>query len=105
MTDAPKLGQIITGPAERDAVHVAIAPVTAGERLLPGQRVAVIHNKAYRNATPVGIVDPFLREPVEPGDRFYVWLFPGTITSLRHSWSHPAFDPVLPVNEEAHDRR
>ena len=32
-----KLGSLIDGPAQRDAIHIAVAPVVAGEPLLPGQ--------------------------------------------------------------------
>lgn len=99
------LGKIITGPAVRDAVHVAVAPVTARHRILPGQRVKVENGLASLTTTPGhGIADPFLREPVEAGQKFFVWLYPGTVTSLVHHWTHPAFDPALPINEEAYDR-
>jgi hypothetical protein len=40
---------------------------------------------------PVGVVDPFLFELVKPGDRFWLLLNPGSITGLRHDWSHPDF--------------
>jgi hypothetical protein len=91
-----KLGQLIDSTAGRDAIHVAIAPVEAGEGLRPGERVgvAVIGDRfiASRNAEPkLGIIDPFLTETVPAGKRCYICLFPGTITGLRHVWMHPAF--------------
>jgi hypothetical protein len=43
---------------------------------------------------PIGVVDPFLVKPVEPGQRFWLFLYPGSITGLRHVWSHPAFAAV-----------
>lgn len=97
------LGKIITGPQSRDAVHVAVAPVTASERLSPGQPVVFCQSGDAENVKAlvggegiewVGIVDPFLRSTVFPGQRFWMWLTPGSITSLRHDWTHPAFGPV-----------
>jgi hypothetical protein len=88
----PRLGQLL-GPSElRDAVHVALCPMMAGERLEPGEHVRVEDGDAHSAAAGegVGVVDPFLRRPVEPGERFWLLLYPGTITSLRHEWSHPA---------------
>jgi len=89
-----KLGQIITGAAARDAIHVAVAPVEAGENLAVGQRVCLVNNVAvpeFVDNTAVGIVDPFLPSQVRVGQTFWLFLFPGTITALRHEWTHPAF--------------
>lgn len=87
-----ELGQPISGPAYRDAVHVAVIPVTAGQRLHAGERVSIVDGAAFaseRNA--VGIVDPFLQQPLEMGQSFWLFLLPNTITGMRHQWAHPAF--------------
>ena len=76
-------------------MHIAVAPVTALVKLCPGQQIGVDNEG---NAFPslfepsVGVVDPFLLNGPEKGDRFFLWLQPGTITSLRHEWTHPAFE-------------
>lgn len=94
------LGQMITGEAGRDAVHIAIAPVTAGERLLPGQHVGVIMapDVVARSGDHIGIVDPFLTTWIEAGARFYLCLYPNSITSLRHEWTHPSFLASLVIS-------
>ena len=96
---AQRIGKIIRTKAERDAIHVAVAPAVANEQLEPGTHVGLAKNgKAtkYGIMGNVGIVDPFLAEIVQKGDRFYIFLYPGSITSLRHEWTHEAFPDSLP---------
>lgn len=88
----------------RDAIHVAVITVTASPTLRRGQKVFIwSKDDGKLLASPAGsegvgeeadgIVDPFLDvELVLSGQRFLLCLFPRTITSLRHSWTHPAFD-------------
>ena len=74
-----KVGELASPDHKRDAIHVPVVPMRAVGVLQPGQRLRD------------GVVDPFLREPVQPGQWFYLFLFPGTVTSLRHVWTHPGF--------------
>lgn len=94
--DQIKVGKLCEPDAGRDAIHVAIFPATAQRILAPGQYVGFVEDgntELVGTATvhKIGIVDPFLKQMVQRGDRFYVFLFPQTITGLRHVWSHPAF--------------
>jgi hypothetical protein len=88
-----KLGSLITEPEGRDAIHIAVAPVVAADDLGPGEHVGIMPNgMASAAATPaIGIVDPFLSVGPSRGERFWLCLYPNTITSLRHEWVHPAF--------------
>lgn len=90
-----KLGELIKDKGERDAIHVALAPVTANERLKPGQHVGFVreHNTELVGvcSNPIGIVDPFLEQAVERGQRCYIMLYQNTVTGMRHQWEHPAF--------------
>lgn len=95
MTHDAKLGQIIDNPdAARDAIHIALAPVVAAVRLLPGWHVGLREDGQATTEVgtiTIGIVDPFLAEAVNPGERFWLLLYQNTITSLRHAWTHPNF--------------
>lgn len=87
-TDALEtIGNIIDEREKRDAIHLAVEPVLAAEKLFPGQDVGP--DGTTKN--PVGIVDPFLKSPVFPGQRFWLVVYPRQIHSLRHVWTHPAF--------------
>lgn len=81
----------------RDAIHLAVEPVVAGTILHPGQRIRLLNGNAFPciekwdSDDATGIVDPFIKGVVEPGEKFWFVVLPRTITSLRHVWSHPAF--------------
>lgn len=103
-TDALEtLGTIITS-GERDAIHLAVEPVIAGEFLKVGQDIGIGKDgKAYSIKSIIGkylgIVDPFLKSPVKVGEKFWLIVYPRQITSLRHVWSHPDFpESVLTEN-------
>lgn len=97
----PKLGTFLEPhDSLRDAVHMAVAPVIAALPLNRGQRIGLV-GVDKRTGCPlvgpceeenIGIVDPLLpRDEISVGEKFYIWLYPQTITSLRHVWTHPAF--------------
>lgn len=100
-TDALEtLGTIIDEKAGRDAIHIAVEPVVASQRLYPGQDIG-LREDGQAIALPeghpkaLGIVDPFLKSTVQMGERFWMLIYPRQITSLRHVWSHPELpEPV-----------
>lgn len=92
-TDATAtIGTIITENEKRDAIHLAVEPVVAAHKLRPGQDVGFLGDGTVGVCDNiVGIVDPFLEAVVKKGERFWLVVYPRTITSLRHVWTHPAF--------------
>lgn len=109
MSHVIPLGQLASPDAARDAVHIAITPVIiASGPLEPGFHIQLTPDgQATTGPHPIGIIDPFLQRPVKAGERCFILLYPNTITSLRHDWSHPAFPkvaeaaPAAPVAQSA----
>lgn len=95
MADIPEfLGKLVPeSVTERDAIHFAVIPVQAACRLSPGQNIGKLADGRFGPNAPnnIGIVDPFLQGRVSEDERFYLFLYPNTITGLRHVWTHPAF--------------
>lgn len=94
------IGKLLSNDPGRDAIHIAVAPVVCADRSIkPGARIgfAEIGNceRVSSRGEPIGIADPFLEQPVTTGERFFMFLFPNTITTLRHEWIHPAFASVV----------
>lgn len=121
MADAEKLniGQIITGQGQqRDAIHIAVVPMKVqdpnGRGLYAGMRVKLARGKVDtvrswdEDEDPedacIGIVDPFIKTSwdsrINEGEEVWVFLFPGTITSLRHDWTHPRIPHEAPPKPE-----
>lgn len=94
-TDAlDTLGTIITLNEKRDAIHLGVEPVVAGQYLEPGEHIKFnAEGKAVKaiKGKGIGIVDPFLLQTVEKGEMFWLVVYPRQITSLRHVWEHPLF--------------
>lgn len=107
MTDRTTLaiGSLLDDSYKRDAVHFAVIPVIASEELSPGASVEFVEEHSmevkrvtrkfkYNKDMPVrglglGIIDPFLPESVQKGERCWLFLYPASITTLRHEWTHP----------------
>ena len=101
-TDALETLGTIIGPEEkRDAIHLAVIPMQAKIALPPGCGLDSKGNPQDKHhPTCVGIVDPFLKEHVNPGEWFWFVLYPRQITSLRHVWTHPAFPEEHVLNSD-----
>ena len=119
ITDALEtLGMIHFKKEKRDAIHLAVEPVTAGKPLKPGERIGIVDGFAYpigyqyvpdkhvksvgddgvnrvgftRVKIPYqGIVDPFLTTDVQLGDKFWFVMKPREVRSLRHVWEAEGF--------------
>ena len=99
----PNLGETPAADARRDAVHVAVAPVVAGEDTEAGDHIVLLDGQFLptpsHNPAAIGVADPFRRESaacIKKGERYWLFLYPNTVTSLRHVWQHPAFRAQLP---------
>lgn len=78
--------------AKRDAIHFAVAPVISADRFLPGEHIGLNDKgEAVQSDNPIGIIDPLITKPVEPGEPVWIMLYPKTVQNLRHDWDHPAF--------------
>ena len=95
------LGQLAPTTADRDATHVAVVPAVAAADMMPGTHCGMVDKTLAgpMGKDSIGIVDPFLTTLVKKGQRFYLCLYPRSVTGLRHHYSHPALDALQNPSE------
>ena len=85
-------GQISTNPQElglRDAFHIPAIQVKSKFFLNPGEPVSFIDKESVIPCdlqNRQGVVDIFLHNPVKPGKQFWVFLVPGIVTGITHTF-------------------
>lgn len=94
MSDTSNIGLIHNKDLPKDAIHIAIAQVRAGEELKAGDRVGFKEGNevVFKDTNTIGIIDPFIEGKVAKDCLCYLFLFPNTVTSLTHNWEHPLFN-------------
>lgn len=103
-TDALEtLGMVHQYDEKRDAIHLGVEPVEAGEDIRKNSHIGIDSDgKAYvanNGIKALGIVDPFLSRGPKKGERFWLVVYPRHITSLRHVWEHPDFPEEIQKQE------
>lgn len=98
---------MITG--KKDAIHQPIIICRVGRKtgLTPGQKVTVspVGFFAYsvEDSNYHGIVDPFLEEDAIFGEAVRVFIKPGIVTDLTHSFSTPWDTDTTDLSPEYYD--
>ncbi len=97
----PNIGHTPGDDARRDAIHIALAPVIADHDMWPGAHIGPTSRGTFGEECDrcAGIADPFRNDRIEKGDRIWIMLYPGSISSLRHVFTHWAFRPKVPGQE------
>lgn len=96
----PKLGELVREGDQRDAIHIAVVPVKIwGKGLRPGMHVGVRELTgelwATKSGDPIGVLDPFYKQPFEANQKAWMLLYPGSVVGLRHQYRHPVLDAAL----------
>lgn len=95
MSQSVNLGGKPAQPAVRDALHIAVISMPAGDWLNPGEPVRIYSGTVVgcdRNDKDcIGVVDPYISYAAKD-DLVWVCLNPNTVTTVQHVWEHPAFD-------------
>jgi hypothetical protein len=96
-----KLGERAPEKEVRDAVHVAVTSVIAGQSLDPGAPVTLREGKAWSAATggAIGITDPF-GPTVNEGYWVVVLMHPAVSSSVRHAWELKSAEEIARAIED-----
>lgn len=91
----PKIGETISSSeasnGKRDAFHVPAVLVTANKNINGGGLVKFISPTEVTDGAPYeydAVADPFVRN-ISKGESFWVFLRPGTVSNLTHTWTAP----------------
>ncbi len=104
------IGQFLDGGERRDAIHIAIMPVTAAEDISRGEEIGLVYGTkdqvkgkdSVYGLKSIGVADPFIKAwRIKKGQRFYAFLHPNSVTGMRHEWTHPLIDDVKPPSGES----
>jgi len=96
----------------KDAIHVAILPVIVGPDLCvyPGRpaKVSSFNEEAGlfelgEIGKNIGIINPFMGGRADSGDRIYIFLYPNTVTSLRHDWEFEGLETIRKIGQPTLD--
>lgn len=94
------LGKTPDEAGTKDAVHVAIVSVRAGEYIARGQRFKMNEfNEAVSDSNGFAVVDPFRKSDVTRGDVFWGLLDQREVPNVRHVWDHPEIKEFTPTRE------
>ena len=92
----------------KDAIHIAILPVIVGlDYVHPGQaaKVSSFNKEADlfelgEIGKNIGIINPFMEKGrIMEGDRVYIFLYPNTVTSLRHDWEFEGLETIRKIGQ------
>ena len=97
------LGKAPFDLGEKDAIHVAIVSVRAGQVISPGQGVKL---NEYNEAIPcngrkgrLGVADPFRYSGIARGEYFWLLLSQDAVPNVKHVWEHESVDFSPPTRE------
>jgi len=86
----------------KDAVHVAIVSLRAGQALKPADHITLNDEREAVRCDPsksFGVVNPFVNGPTVRGTWFWGLLHMQEVPSVQHHWDHPEHSFAAPTTE------